>query len=98
MNSGLFKDTIYNASAIRNAPNHNVFLFSLEHDSIISPNNTMNYIYRHKDTGKVSNYTFSNRLYKICPRNSREIFRVDHNTGQVLSNIFALSFIKNNTK
>lgn len=98
MNSYLFDETISNATAIRNAPKQNVFLFTLQYDSIVSPNNTINYIAAHNDTGKVSNYTFNNRLHQVCTLSSQVHSRVDHNNAQVLANIFALSFIKNNTR
>lgn len=97
MNSQLFNETIRNASAINNVPQKNVFLFSLKWDSVVSPSNTLNYIEAHKNTGKVSNYTFINSFYEVCTLNSHSRFSVDHNNGQLLANLFALSFIKNNT-
>lgn len=53
MNSQLFNETIRNASAINNVPKRNVFLFSLHKDSVVSPNNTLNYFEAHRNTGKV---------------------------------------------
>lgn len=53
LNSQLFNETIKNASAINNVPKHNVFLFSLHKDSVVSPNNTLNYYEAYKNTGKL---------------------------------------------
>lgn len=98
MNSQLFNEAIQNASAIKNVPQHNVFLFTLRKDSVFSPNNTINYIEAHKSTGKVSSYIFDNSLYQVCDLNSYTRFSVDHDNAQFLANLFALSFIKNNTR
>lgn len=98
MNSQLFNETIRNASAINNLPKKNVFLFTLRKDSVVSPNNTFNYIEAYKSTGKVSSYIFNNSLFQVCELNSILRSNVDHNNGQLLANLFALPFIKNNTR
>lgn len=63
MDNQLFNETIRNASAMNNAPQHKVFLFSLKKDSIVSPKNTLNYIDAYNSTGKVSSYIYLNGYY-----------------------------------
>ena len=94
MNNKDFNETIMASSAIKNAPKNKIFLFSLKKDSIVSINNTVNYVNEY-GRSRVQSYFFDNNLHKVCTPNKYEIFNVDHSGGQLLANLFSLSFIKN---
>ena len=96
MSEKTFNETIKNASAINNTPKNKVFLFSMKFNSIMSIKNTLSYIKAVSNTN-VHSYIFENKLYKVCAISSEEGINVDHDSGQLLSNLFALSFIRNIT-
>ena len=72
-----------------------VFIFSLQSDSLVSPNNAHNFLQNGTTNSNVIGELFDNSNYKVCLGNDVPT-RVDHLGGEFMSNVFALSFFEGN--
>lgn len=66
-------DYLKTASAINSSPEGQLFVFSLEKDSLVAVNNTKRFLEKYKNT---QFYYFKNEDYKICRRKFE--YPVDH--------------------
>jgi len=89
-NKTLLDATIVEYGKITQLP---TFVFTLAKDSLVSVNNTKNFAVIANETAKnnVTSYVFANKDHIVC-NGAWYTSEVDHIRGEVVANVFALTF------